>query len=319
VVADDAVSVNIVNAPVMHGGGQWASFIGFFAGTTIVFNCDHHYDGDRVLRLAERERANSIMVVGDAMARPLADALAAPGADYDLSSVVIIGSGGAILSTAVREELHQLLPDALIMDSFGASETGHAGTVLDLEKGGPRFTINETTNVLDDDGRPVAPGSGQVGRLARSGHIPLGYYKDDEKTAATFLVDPDGKRWVIPGDNATISAGGVLELLGRGSQCINTGGEKVYPEEVEAALKAHPDVFDAVVVGIPDERFVERVAAIVTPRDGTTPTLDELREFCHMKIAGYKVPRDLHLTDDIPRTPVGKPDYRWAKSLFAST
>ena len=156
------------------------------------------------------------------------------------------------------------------MDSFGASETGHAGTVLDLERGGPRFTMNETTNVLDDDGRPVAPGSGQVGRLARRGHIPLGYYKDEEKTAATFLVDPDGKRWVIPGDFATIDADGTLNLLGRGSVCINTGGEKVYPEEVEAALKAHPDVFDAVVVGVPDERFAERVAAIVTPRDGAT-------------------------------------------------
>jgi fatty-acyl-CoA synthase len=301
---------------MMHVGGQWSSFIGFFAGNTIVLNCDHHYDGERVLRLAERERASSIMVVGDAMARPLADALAAPGASFDLSSVAVIGSGGAILSKAVREELHRLLPDALIMDSYGASETGHAGTVLDLEQGGPRFTINETTNVLDDEGRPVEPGSGQVGRLARSGHIPLGYYKDEEKTAATFVTDPDGKRWVVPGDNATITADGVLELLGRGSQCINTGGEKVYPEEVEAALKAHPDVFDAVVVGIPDDRFVERVAAIVTPREGTVPDLDELRDFCQARLARYKLPRDLHLTDEIPRTPVGKPDYRWAKSLF---
>jgi len=313
-VSADAVT-NLVNAPMMHGGGQWTTFIAFYGGNTVVLNCDHHYDGERVLRLAERERASSIMVVGDAMARPLADALAAPGADYDLSSVVIIGSGGAILSRAVRDELARLLPNAAVMDSFGATETGHAGTVLDLERGGPRFTMNPTTNVLDDDGRPVAPGSGVIGRLARRGHIPLGYFKDEEKTAATFLVDPDGDRWVIPGDFATVDADGTLNLLGRGSVCINTGGEKVYPEEVEAALKAHPDVFDAVVIGVPDERFQERVAAIVTPREGTYMTLDDVQAFCRDRLARYKLPRQLHLTDEIPRTPVGKPDYRWAKRI----
>jgi len=313
--ADDAINVNVVNAPVMHGGGQWASLIGFFGGGTIILNCDHHFDGDRVARMAAGERATSIMVVGDAMARPLADAIARPDADYDLSSVSVVGSGGAILSKAIREEIQRLLPNAMVMDSFGASETGHAGTVTDLERGGPRFTMNPSTNVLDDDGRPVEPGTGQVGRLARSGHIPLGYYKDDEKTASTFLVDPDGKRWVIPGDYATIDDDGTLQLLGRGSVCINTGGEKVYPEEVEAALKAHPDVFDAVVVGVPDDRFQERVAAIVTTRGDAGIELAALQEFCRTKIAGYKVPRRVHVVDEIPRTPVGKPDYRWAKRI----
>jgi 3-oxocholest-4-en-26-oate---CoA ligase len=319
VAPEETINVNVVNAPVMHGGGQWASFIGFYGGGTIVLNTDHHFDGQHVARMAADERATSIMVVGDAMARPLADAIAAPDEHYDLSSVFVVGSGGAILSKAIREELQRLLPNAAVMDSFGASETGHAGTVTDLERGGPRFTMNATTSVLDEDGRPVAPGSGEVGKLARCGHIPLGYYKDAEKTAATFLVDPDGKRWVIPGDSATISADGVLELLGRGSVCINTGGEKVYPEEVEAALKAHPDVFDAVVVGVPDERFQERVAAIVTPRESRTIELDEIQEFCRTKIAGYKVPRQLHVTDEIPRTPVGKPDYRWAKRIAIAT
>jgi acyl-CoA synthetase (AMP-forming)/AMP-acid ligase II len=319
VAPDEAVPVNLVNAPMMHGGGQWTSFISFYGGGTVVLNCDRHFDGERVLRLAARERVASIMVVGDAMARPLADALARVGAELDLSSVRVIGSGGAILSRAVRQELQELLPDAAVMDSFGASETGHAGTVLDLEGGGPRFTMNETTNVLDDDGRPVTPGSGAVGRLARSGHIPLGYYKDDAKTAATFLVDPDGNRWVLPGDYATIDADGTLNLLGRGSVCINTGGEKVYPEEVEAVLKAHPDVFDAVVVGVPDERFVERVAAIVTARDAAAVDLSALQEFCRSRLAGYKVPREVHVTDQIPRTPVGKPDYRWAKRIAMQT
>jgi fatty-acyl-CoA synthase len=312
---DDGVVVVVVNAPMMHGGGQWATFISLFGGGTIILNTDHHFDGDRVARMASRERATSIMVVGDAMARPLADAIARNRVDYDLSSVTVVGSGGAILSTAVREELQRLLPNVAVMDSFGASETGHAGTVLDLERGGPRFTMNDTTSVLDDDGRPVMAGSGQVGHLARSGHIPLGYYKDEAKTAATFLVDPDGKRWVVPGDFATIDDDGSLNLLGRGSQCINTGGEKVYPEEVEAALKAHPAVFDAVVVGVPDDRFQERVVAIVTPRGDTPVELAELQEFCRTKIAGYKVPRQLHVTGDIPRTPVGKPDYRWAKKI----
>jgi fatty-acyl-CoA synthase len=314
---DGEATVGIVNAPVMHGGGQWTTFIGFFGGNTLILNTSHHYDGDEVLRLAEREGAHSIMVVGDAMARPLTEALGAPGAQYDLPNLVIIGSGGAIMSKAVKEELRKHFPNAFIADSFGATETGAAGTVMDSDgpAAGPKFTISEVVNVLGEDRRPVAPGSGEVGMLARRGHIPLGYFKDDEKTAATFLVDPDGVRWVVPGDFATINADGTLELLGRGSVCINTGGEKVYVEEVEAVLKAHPEIFDAVVVGVPDERFGQRVAAIVTPRDGSTPTLDDVSEFCGTHLARYKIPRQLHLTDDIPRTPVGKPDYRWAKRL----
>jgi len=319
VAPEGAAQISLVNAPLMHGGGQWTSFINFYAGGTVVLNCDHHFDGERVLRLAAAEHATSIMVVGDAMARPLADALARIGNELDLSSVAVIGSGGAILSRAVRDELRELLPDTLVMDSFGASETGHAGTVLDLEAGGPRFTMNDTTSVLDDDGRPVIPGSGQVGRLARSGHIPLGYHKDEVKTASTFLTDPDGKRWVLPGDFATVDDDGTLNLLGRGSVCINTGGEKVFPEEVEATLKAHPDVFDAVVVGVPDDRFVERVAAIVTTRADAAIELSALQEFCRTRLAGYKVPRELHITDQIPRTPVGKPDYRWAKRIALPT
>jgi acyl-CoA synthetase (AMP-forming)/AMP-acid ligase II len=167
--------------------------------------------------------------------------------------------------------------------------------------------------VLDDELRPIAPGSGVVGKLARRGHIPLGYYKDTEKTAATFVTAADGTRWVVPGDFAQVEADGTITMLGRGSVCINSGGEKVYPEEVEAALKSHPDVFDAVVVGVPDDRYVERVAAIVQARPDTEPSLEELQTHCREKLAGYKLPRQLVLTDVIPRTPVGKPDYRAAK------
>jgi acyl-CoA synthetase (AMP-forming)/AMP-acid ligase II len=169
--------------------------------------------------------------------------------------------------------------------------------------------------VLGEDLRPVEPGSGAVGTLARTGHIPLGYYNDAAKTAATFVKDRDGKRWALSGDMATVEADGSISFFGRGSVCINTGGEKVYPEEVEAALKSHPDVFDAVVVGVPDERFVERVAAVVQARDGAAPTLEDLQAHGRTKIAGYKIPRHLVLVDTIIRTPVGKPDYRWARSV----
>jgi 3-oxocholest-4-en-26-oate---CoA ligase len=318
--AEDARAVPIVNAPMMHGGGQWMAFINLFGGGTVVLNCDRHFDPDLIWRTVERERCNSVMVVGDAMGRPLAEALAAPGATYDTSSVVIVGSGGAILSSPVKEQLRAQLPNAMVMDSFGASETGAGGTVFDTEgpAAGPRFTMGKFMTVLDDDLRPVAPGAGVVGRLARRGHIPLGYYKDDEKTAATFVTAADGARWVVPGDLAVVETDGTITLLGRGSVCINSGGEKVYPEEVEAALKSHPDVFDAVVVGIPDDRYVERVAAIVQPRPGVEPSLEALQAHARDKLAGYKLPRRLLLADTIPRTPVGKPDYRAAKKLATS-
>jgi 3-oxocholest-4-en-26-oate---CoA ligase len=318
--AEEARAIPMVNAPMMHGGGQWMAFITFFGGGTVVLNCDRHFDSDRIWRTVEREHCNSVMVVGDAMGRPLAEALAAPGARYDTSSVIIVGSGGAILSPPVKEQLRAQLPKAMVIDSFGASETGASGTVFDTDgpAAGPRFTMGEFMTVLDEELRPVGPGSGVVGRLARRGHIPLGYYKDDEKTAATFVTAADGARWVVPGDLAVVETDGTITLLGRGSVCINSGGEKVYPEEVEAALKSHPDVFDAVVVGVPDDRYVERVAAIVQPRPGAAPSLEGLQSHARDKLAGYKLPRQLLLAETIPRTPVGKPDYRAAKKLATS-
>jgi acyl-CoA synthetase (AMP-forming)/AMP-acid ligase II len=177
-----------------------------------------------------------------------------------------------------------------------------------------RFVMNERTSVLDDDLQPVPPGSGVTGRLALRGRIPLGYYGDPEKTAATF-VEVNGERWVLPGDLATVEADGTVAVFGRGAVCINSGGEKVYPEEVEAAVKAHPDVYDAVIVGVPDRRWGERVAAVVQPREGRTVTLEELDRHCRIMIAGYKVPRELHLVDEMMRQPSGKPDYPWAKGV----
>jgi acyl-CoA synthetase (AMP-forming)/AMP-acid ligase II len=264
------------------------------------------------------EKVQTIAIVGDAMARPLAEALDKPGASYDLSSLIVVGSGGAMFTEGVKEQLRAKLPaNVMIMDSFGGSEGGNQGRAVgtggSTAKGAPRFQADETTAVLGEDMRPLKPGSGVVGLLARKGRIPLGYYKDPEKTAQTF-VEADGVRWTVAGDMAMIEADGTITLLGRGSSSINSGGEKIFPEEVEAALRAHPAVFDAVVAGVPDERWGERVAAIVKARPGYTPTLEELVEHCRTKIAGYKVPRELHLVDEIQRQPSGKPDYKWARA-----
>lgn len=184
-------------------------------------------------------------------------------------------------------------------------------------EGRTSFNMDANTNVFDDDFKPIEKGSGKVGRLARTGRLPVGYYNDPVKTAATFRVI-DGVRWVLPGDFATIEADGRVTLLGRGASCINTGGEKVFPEEVEEVLKSHPDVYDALVVGVDDPRWMQRVAAVVSPRPGKTPTLEELQAHCRKSIAGYKVPRDLRLVDSVARMPSGKPDYAWARKQLTT-
>jgi acyl-CoA synthetase (AMP-forming)/AMP-acid ligase II len=215
----------------------------------------------------------------------------------------------------VKTALAERLPGSVVVDGYGASETGGQGqsvTVAGAEPSPtPRFTVNEQTTVLDDALTPT--GVGVVGRLARRGHIPLGYYKDPDKTAATFPI-VDGVRWSVPGDHARLEADGTITLLGRGSVSINTGGEKVYPEEVEAALKAHPAVFDAIVVGVPDDRWGERVVAVVEARPGVAPELAELSDHVRARLADYKAPRALVLVDTVERSPSGKPDYRWARA-----
>jgi acyl-CoA synthetase (AMP-forming)/AMP-acid ligase II len=244
------------------------------------------------------------------MARPLIDELDAHPDRYDPASLWVIGSGGAILSASTKERLLAILPDRMIADGFGSSETGVLGSRSGSD--GTTFVLNEETTVLDDGGRPVEPGSGVVGQLARRGHIPLEYHRDPEKTARTF-VEIDGVRWALPGDMATVEADGTMSLLGRGSLSINTGGEKVFPEEVEAPLRDHPAVEDAVVVGVPDERWGERVVAVVQPASGAVPTLEDLQAHCRGLLAGYKVPRGLVLVERVERSPAGKADYAWAK------
>lgn len=301
-------------APLMHGAAQWAALIGLFSGSKVVLTPSKKFDPHLVWRLVQDERVNSIAIVGDAMARPLAEALAEPGASYDLSSLRVIGSGGAMFTEGVKEQLRARLPHIVLMDNFGGSEGGQAGAGAPPRPGapGPRFRADSTSVVLDENMNPVPPGV--VGRLARRGRVPIGYYKDPEKTAATF-VEHKGERYAMAGDMAMVDDDGSIILLGRGSTSINSGGEKIFPEEVEAALRSHPGVFDALVVGVPDERWGERVAAVVQPRPGYAPTLEELATHCRSKISGYKVPRELHLVDAIQRQPSGKPDYKWAKDV----
>jgi fatty-acyl-CoA synthase len=313
IAPEDRTMTSMINAPIMHGAAQWNVLIMLLGGHRVVFNDSHTFDPHHVWRLVERERANSIMVVGDAIARPLAEALAEPDADYDLSCVAAVGSGGAVFSAAVREQLEKHLPHAVTRDSIGSSEIGAGGT--SAADGERRFIVQPGTAVLRDDLSQIPAGSDEVGKLARSGHIPLGYRKDPEKTAATYPTDPSGTRWSIPGDYARHEADGTITLLGRGSSSINTGGEKVYPEEVEGALKSHPDVFDVLVVGLPDERFGQKIGAVVHARRDDL-ALDELQQHARQKIAGYKVPRELKLVNAVQRTPAGKPDYRWAREVF---
>ncbi|MCU1487462.1 MAG: acyl-CoA synthetase (AMP-forming)/AMP-acid ligase [Actinomycetia bacterium] len=303
---------SLIAAPIMHGAAQWGLLNVLYIGGTSVLYTGRGFDPVEVWKLAEREGAMGVSLVGDAMARPLADALAEAKGSIDVSSVKSIGSGGAVFSTAIKEQLQELIPGVNVADSYGASETGASGTSSSGDDA-RRFTVSSETQVLGDDLLPVEPGSGIIGRVARTGHIPQGYYKDEAKTAATFVVDPNGVRWVVPGDFGMVEADGTIQLLGRGSQCINSGGEKIYPEEVEDALKGHPDVFDALVVGIPDDRFGERVAAVVANRPGTSPTLADLADHCRQTIAGYKLPRQLTLVDAVKRTPAGKANYAWAK------
>ncbi|WP_067450008.1 acyl-CoA synthetase [Actinomadura macra] len=300
-------------APIMHGAGQWVAFMGLFHGSKVVLYTGHAFDPDAALRLVAEEEANVLMLVGDVMARPVAEALAVGG--YDTSSLIAIASGGAPLTQGAREALQAHLPNVLFLDNYGASETGACGPSVGGREGTARFQVKPGVTVLDDDLTVVAPG--EIGRLARSGHIPLGYYNDPAKTASTFFTDAEGTRWSVPGDFATLEEDGTITLLGRGSLVINTGGEKVYPEEVEVALKDHPGVADVVVVGLPDERFGQRVAAVVAPRPGAEVTLDGLVGHCRDRLAGYKLPRQLQLVAAVQRTAVGKSDYKWAKKVFA--
>ena len=303
--------------PMIHGATQSATWMSIFSGQTTVLAPE--FNADEVWRRIHDHKVNLLFFTGDAMARPLLDALLAhqdAGNEYDLSSLFLLASTAALFSPSIKEKLLELLPNRVITDSIGSSETGFGGTSIVAagapHSGGPRVSIDHRTVVLDEEGNEVLPGSGVRGFIAKKGNIPVGYYKDEKKTAETFRTI-NGVRYAIPGDYAQVEEDGSVTMLGRGSVSINSGGEKIYPEEVEAALKGHPDVFDALVVGVPDPRYGQHVAAVVAARVGVRPSLAELDSFVRSEIAGYKVPRSLWLVDEVKRSPAGKPDYRWAK------
>jgi len=303
-------------APLMHGAALWAALSSIFAGHTIVLQAGRSFDPVNALDLCARERVNILVIVGDGMGRPLADALAAHPGRWSLETLVHVGSGGAVFSQAVQQSLRNSLPRLHTSSSLGTTESGTLGAGAAAEGSGlMRFVPRPDIHVVVDRSRFAAPG--EEGVLARSGPLPQGYFGDPERTAHTFIT-LEGKRLAITGDSARLEADGSVTVLGRGSTCINTGGEKVFPEEVEQALKAHPAVFDALVVGVPDPRWGERVVAVVSLRDGIsreggTVDAESLREHCRTLIAGYKVPRALVFAAPVQRTNTSKPDYVWAR------
>ncbi len=315
--------VHLPIAPLMHGATQWCVMGQSFVGSKIVLMAK--FDPDEVWRLVGSERVNSVMITGDAMGKPLVEQLDEPAAaSYDLSSLLAVVSSAALFSAPVKDQFFERLPHIVITDAVGSSEGGNNGmTVITAGntamKSGPTIHLLGETVVFDENLELVPPGSGIIGKIARSGDIPVGYYNDPKKTAEVF-IQVRGTRYVMPGDWATVEDDGSITLLGRGSIVINSGGEKIFPEEVESAVRSHPDVMDAIVCGAPDERWGQTVAAIVQPRVGhSAPSLEALQEHCRSTIAGYKLPRRLHVVDAVERSPSGKPDYQWAAAIVTAT
>jgi acyl-CoA synthetase (AMP-forming)/AMP-acid ligase II len=312
---EDAL-VTLPLSPLMHGGAQASLLMHLFAGQVTIL--EPKFDPVRTWEIVDKYGVQMMFMTGDAMAVPLIDAYEAGG--YDGQTLFAIASSAAIFSKSVKERWMSHFPNAVFTDSIGSSEAGFQGTGLQdasaLSTDGPVISIPPTTAIIDDDNNLLDPATdvGKVGRTARSGNVPVGYYKDPEKSAKTFITI-DGVRYSIPGDPARIEEGNRLTLLGRGSNCVNTGGEKVFPEEVEQAIKAHPAVYDALVVGLPDEKYGQSVAAVVQLRDGKELNLEGLREFLRTSLSGYKLPRALTLVAEVPRNATGKAQYPKAKEL----
>lgn len=304
-------------APLMHAAAQWTTWSWLLAGGKTTLHPGRLVP-EAVWQTVQDEGVNTMTVVGDAVGRPIVAAWQAEPERWDASSLFAIANGGAPMSASLKQLLAELFPGRSILDGFGSSEAGVQGSQR-IEAGQTvtglaRFTPGPDTGVFDADLRPVEPGSGAIGRVANAGRLPLGYLNDPAKTAETF-IEVDGRRYCFTGDMATVEPDGTIQLLGRGSQCINTGGEKVFPEEVESALVDHPAVADVLVVGTPDERWGSAVTAVVAPAEGaTTPTLEELREHLRGHLAGYKLPKHLVVVETVERSPAGKADYRWART-----
>lgn len=311
----------IAASPFMHGGGHWAAFVVLLQGGTVVIpDSPDHLDPSAIWSAVESERVVYLQLIGDAFLGPLVDELER--GDYDVSSLRFVMSSGAIASPARKQALLRRIPRLRVLDTVGSSESGATATKestaedLPSESGAQQFTLSSTAEVLTLEEPYRRAPTGESGWLAQSGRVPLGYYKDAAKTAATFPV-VDGVRFSIPGDQAMRTEDGSIVLLGRGSQCINTGGEKVFPEEVEQALKSHPSVGDALVAGYAHERWGQAVGAVVALRPGASTTAEDLASHLRPSLAGYKIPRRWVFRDSVSRNQVGKPDYLWAREQLA--
>jgi fatty-acyl-CoA synthase len=307
----------VVCCPQMHGTGLWVgSFVTLNLGGAVVTLENRHFDADEMWRVVERERGSDLVIVGDAFAKPMLRALEQAeerGKPYDLSSLKRIVSSGVMWTSAVKQGL-LARQDMLLLDIMGSTEGGMAQSVTTRANVAQtaKFALNPTAKVFTDDGREVAPGSGERGMLATTGNVPLGYYKDPDKSARTFRT-VNGVRYSFPGDYATIEADGTITLLGRGSVCINSGGEKIFPEEVEEVVKLHPAVYDCLVVGVPDERFGEAVTAVASLRPGASASESEILAASRAKLSAFKLPKRVLFVDRVPRAANGKADYKGAK------
>ena len=318
----DVSPVCLPACPLMHGTGMWlGTLVPLLQGGTVVTIAKLGLDPHLIWGEIERNKVSSVVIVGDAFARPMLDALhdaKAANRAYDISSIQQIVSSGVMWSREVKQGLLEH-HDMTLVDTMGSTEGGMGSSVA--TRGAPadtaKFKLQPGTKVFDDDDVEVEPGSGKTGKLATSGLVPIGYYKDTEKSAATFRT-VNGVRYSFPGDFAIVEADGSITLLGRGSNCINTAGEKVYPEEVEEALKKHPQVNDCLVVGIADQRFGQRIVALVSSREGEMLDKDHLLDFSRDHLAGYKLPKQILLFDEVRRAPNGKADYKWAQRTAES-
>ena len=309
---------SVVGCPLMHGTGMWlGAFLPLLLGGTAITTSNLGFDPDQLWTQVQNKKATNIVIVGDAFAKPMLDALnraASDGNAYDISSVQVIISSGVMWSAEVKQGLLQH-HDMRLMDTMGSTEGGMGASVTtrDNPPATAKFSLNPGVIVLADDGEILSPGSEKIGLIGTSGLVPVGYYKDEKKSAETFR-EVDGVRYSFPGDYAKLEADGTITLLGRGSNCINSAGEKIYPEEVEEALKKDALVFDCLVVGMPDEKFGQKIVAVVSTVDNQQVNEAELIENTRKIIAGYKLPKTILFADEVQRAPNGKANYKWAKA-----